>query len=405
MHAPNVIGRALATAVVLLALAAPAHAQTSAIVPLGQRRTAQGVVQRPGKGGTAVPIAHQWVVVHRVGQSNAGPLDSVRTNAAGVYRLQYKTSGSPDAVYFASTMYAGIAYFTSPFESQHVSGADGAITVFDTTSRGITLTLAGRHVVVGAPQSNGVREVAEVFDLQNSGDRTLIARDTVTPLWTGPLPAGAITPAVSGGDVAPGGVTFADGRVEMFAPVSPGVRQLAVSFGLPPSAFPLSIPMTDSVGVLEVLLEETSATPSLPGLAQQSSVSAQGHNFKRYMAQNVPSGAVLRIDAGVASADSRSRYLAAVAFAMALLLTAGLIVALARRRRPSETAAPPRAPVTPVVVGGPQAEPLLHQLAQLDAAFARESKPSAARTARHESERAALKARIAEALAAEERAP
>jgi len=401
-------GRLLRHAAWLALVAVPLGAQTPGRVPLGEVRHVQGQVRHPGRDGTPVPLPRQLVVLHRVGQDRAGPLDSVRTDASGTYRFRYQTTGAPDAVYFASSMYAGIAYFTSPFQSGDVQGADADIMVFDTTSTGIALTLEGRHLVIGAPQANGVREVAEVFDLGNDSTRTLIARDSLSPLWTTALPPDAMSPAVEGGDVAAGAVSFSGGRVNLFAPVSPGVRQLAVAYGLPAKAFPLSIGMDRPVSVLEVLLEEPSATPVLDGLKQQASVNTQGRNFKRYLAQNVPAGAVLRVDVSAVSSSSRTRFLAGMALAMALLMLGALTIALRRRRG---AAPPPPAPVVapavaPATAGPrPDTDQLLYELAQLDAAFEREPAPSAERAAAHAAARAALKARIADALAAEPSAP
>jgi len=394
-------------AAALVLLAAPAAAQTGEVVPLGQVRTANGHVQRPGAANAALPLAHQVVVLHRVGQDHAGPIDSVRTDAAGAYHFTYKTSGAPDAVYFASTRFAGIAYFTAPFQTPHVSGADADIVVFDTASTGITLRLAGRHVVVGAPGADGVRTVAEVFDLGNDSNKTLITRDSLTPLWTAPLPAGAISPAVDGGDVAPGAVSFDDNEIRMFAPVSPGVRQLAVSYGMPADAFPLRLALPTGAAALEVLLEEPTATPVLDGLAQQASVTAQGRAFKRYLAQNVPAGSVLRIDVSAVSDSGRTRFVAGVALAMAALMLAALVFALRRRgRRAGGRSGPaPVAAVAPVLIGATRAEQLRFELARLDAAFAGEGLADEARTARHRADRAALETRIADALAEERRAP
>ncbi|MDE3215065.1 MAG: hypothetical protein KGO03_01630, partial [Gemmatimonadota bacterium] len=280
-----------AAAALLLAGAAPLAAQTGA-VPLGQTRTVDGHVRRPGPHDAPVAVAGVYVVLHRVGQDHAGPLDSARTGPGGQLHFTYKTSGAPDAVYFASTRYAGIAYFTAPLEAQNVSGPDADIMVYDTASAGIPLHLAGRHLVIGAPGADGLRDVAEVWDLSNDSTKTLVARDSLTPLWTASLPAGAVSPQVQGGDIAAGAVTFANGQVRLYAPVSPGVRQLAIAFQLPPGAFPLAVPMTGGTGMLEVLLEEASARPDLAGLKQTSSVTSQGRTFTRYLAQEVPPGAV-----------------------------------------------------------------------------------------------------------------
>lgn len=414
------VGRAAALAAALVVLALPVRAQTQGVVPLGQVRTVDGHVRRPGPAGAPVPLAHQLILLHRVGQDRAGPLDSVHTDAAGAYHFTYKTSGAPDAVYFASTRYAGIAYFTAPLEAQHVSGTDGDIIVYDTTSRGITLHLAGRHIVVSAPDANGLRDVAEVYDLSNDSSKTLIARDSVTPLWTAPLPAGAQSPAVNGGDVAPGAVSFTGHQVRLFAPVGPGIRQLAVAYQLAASAFPLSLPVGGS-GMLEVLLEESSATPTLAGLKPQASVSAQGRAFKRYLAQDIPEGAVLRIAVNGVSDRTRTRDIAAIALAMAIIMGAALLLALRRRRRAgdggdaatgpagapggSHTAPAPVAAVAPVLLHATPVEQARFELARLDAAHARAADGDETAAERYRVDRAALEARIARALAEERGTP
>lgn len=389
----------------LVALAAPLAAQTGAVVPLGQVRSVDGHVRRPGPDGAPEPIAGATVVLHRVGQDRAGPLDSMRTGPAGQFHFTYRTSGEPDAVYFASTRYAGIAYFTAPLAAPHVTGADADIMVFDTTSTGVRLHLAGRHLVVGAPGAGGMRDVAEVFDLANDSTKTLIARDTLTPLWTAPLPARAVAPQVNGGDIAAGAVTFTGGRVQLFAPVSPGIRQLAVAFQLPTDAFPLSIPLDDGAGVLELLLEDPGARPVLPGLTPQTPVTSQGRTFTRYLAQNVPAGAVLRIDLGGASGTAGTRLLWGIVLAMVVLLGAALALALRRRERVPAPAGAAPAPVAPILLGASTVEQLRFELAQLDAARAHADPRDATVLAQFDARRGALEARLARALAEPERAP
>ena len=56
------------------------------------------------------PIAGVRVVLHRVGADNAGPLDSMLTDARGRYHFQYAKSGSPDAIYFVSAT-ATLVYY------------------------------------------------------------------------------------------------------------------------------------------------------------------------------------------------------------------------------------------------------------------------------------------------------
>src|SRR5690242_17610366 len=102
--------------------------------------------------------------------------DSVRTDARGRYTVRYTRFGSEDALYFAAAVYNGIAYFTAPLRGERVEGDDAEITVFDTTSRPVTLTIQGHHIVVSAPNANGGREIVEVYELSNDTTATVVPR-------------------------------------------------------------------------------------------------------------------------------------------------------------------------------------------------------------------------------------
>src|SRR5256885_1702305 len=144
-------------AVVSLTLGTSAGSQsTSANVS----RTVEGRVQlAEAKGPVVVPGT--WVVLHRVGTDQSAPLDSMRASGEGHFRFRYTPFGSEDAIYFVSTTFRGIAYFSSPLRNPVVQGGDADLLVYDTTTSTSKLGVAGRHVVVSAPR-NGRREVAEI---------------------------------------------------------------------------------------------------------------------------------------------------------------------------------------------------------------------------------------------------
>src|SRR5450759_3831267 len=112
-----------------------------------------GRIVRPG-GERMDPVAGAWIVLHRVGPDRAGPLDSVKSDSRGRYALSYVRTGSEDAIYFVSASYDGIAYFTPPLAEGKVSGGDGEVTVFDTTSHPVPMSVRGHHVVVSAVDAN-----------------------------------------------------------------------------------------------------------------------------------------------------------------------------------------------------------------------------------------------------------
>ncbi|HEX7938318.1 MAG TPA: hypothetical protein VF483_04950, partial [Gemmatimonadaceae bacterium] len=278
MSAPvSLAGRAVALA---WALAAPLGAQA-----VSATRTVEGKVQlAEAKGPVAVPNA--WVVLHRVGTDRSAPLDSMRANARGDFHFRYTPSGSADAIYFVSTTFRGIAYFSSPLRDIAVRGGDADLLVYDTTTTTSKLGVAGRHVVVSAPR-NGRREVAEIFEISNDGIRTVVPRDSASPLWATHFPEKAESLTVAPGDLSAGAVAFLEGRGEVFAPISPGVRQLVVTYRLPVGAFPLAIPAERPIGVLEVLLEEPRSVVDGAGLSETPGAEIDGRRFRRFLARDV----------------------------------------------------------------------------------------------------------------------
>ncbi|HET9728686.1 MAG TPA: hypothetical protein VFR41_04655 [Acidimicrobiia bacterium] len=344
------------------------------------------------------PVANQWVVLHRVGPDRAGPLDSTRTAANGHFSLRYRESGDTAALYFASTSYGGVAYFTSPLRGQLVRGDDATLTVFDTTSGPVAIKIGGRHLIVGSLQANGRRPIGEVYDLQNDSTVTLVARDTATPVWRADLPASAVGFQLNtNGDVAPGAITQRGNTVGLFAPLSPGIRQFAFTYELPSSAFPLTIPIDRATGVLEVLVQDPTARVDGTKLRETAPVSADGRTFRRFLGQDLAAGTLLRIDVPrLVGAEREKAYFGVTAALLAAMIVA-LVVAgrrsLARRRLVAA------APVAPE----PRSRQLLRGIAALDEEFEKIPSPDEATRADYETKRAALKAQFGAALADERR--
>ncbi|MEO6878464.1 MAG: hypothetical protein ABI205_08290 [Gemmatimonadaceae bacterium] len=360
-------------------------------------RSVDGHVMRGTRQGPS-PVLNQWVVLHRVGPDRAGPLDSVRTEAGGRYHIRYHTSGDTSALYFASTSYGGVAYFTSPLRAPAVKGDDALITVFDTTSGQVAIKLGGRHLIIGIPHPNGSRPVGEVYDLQNDSTVTVIARDSTTPVWLTHLPPGATAFTLNThGDLAAGAVAQRGSIVGMFAPLSPGIRQLAYTYELPPSSFPLTIPIERPTGVFELLVQEPSARLSGFQMREMPPVTADGRLFRRFLAQDVPADGVITIDIPKLIGAERQKAYLGIGVVLLLLMLAALGYA-ARRSLPRLGFAGLRRGPT----GPPEASPsdtLVRAIADLDANFEREpSPPPGARTA-YENRRAKLKAELADVLA------
>ena len=354
-----------------------------------------GRVTRPSVDGVA-PVQGAWVVLHRVGSDTAAPLDSVRSAANGRFRFRYRASGDANALYFVSASYAGIAYFGPPLRARDVTGDDAEIVVYDTTSTGVPLHVRGRHLIVGAPRPDGTRDIVEVFEIANDTSVTLLADERGPPSWSTLLPAGVIDFQVGQGDFAPQTIRQDGERVLVSAPFAPGLKQLSFAYRLPQSSFPVSYPMGEGTTVLEVLLEEPGATATGPSLERVESVTVEGRGFRRFLAQNVPARSVVRITAPVvATSGDRARWLWIVGVGIAVTMMGALMLALVRRRRAPGRAARASTPMP----GAESAEVLARTIASLDEEFEKIANPDAARREAYEKERAALKTRLARALA------
>jgi len=287
---------------------------------------------RPGVGKMdAVPGV--WAVLHRVGPDRAGPLDSVLSDSRGRYAFKYTRTGSDAAIYFVSASHDGIAYFTPPLAEGKVSGEDGDIAVFDTTSRHVPLSLRGHHVVVSSADANARRSIVEVYDVSNDS--------SVTQVATGETPQAAtwqthVSPAASDfkvgqGDVSAAAVSFANGVVSVFAPLAPGIKQLSFSYSLPAKSFPLKLPLEKETGIYEIMIEEKAGSVTGPHLREVDPVTVDDRNFRRFLASDMPENSVAVIDLPPPP-TSRSidpGYLVAIT----LVIGASMVLALAQALR------------------------------------------------------------------------
>ena len=293
-----------------------------------------GRIVRPG-GKRMDPVSGAWVVLHRVGPDRAGPLDSVRSDSRGRYSFKYARTGSEDAVYFVAASHDGIAYFTLPLAQGRVSGDAGEITVFDTTSGHVPMSLRGHHVVVSAADANSIRSIVEVYDLSNDSTVTRVATGE-TPAdatWQTHLAPGASDFKVSQGDISAAAVSYANGVVSVFAPLAPGIKQLSFSYSLPAKSFPLKLPLETETGIYEILIEEKTGSVTGPNLKEMDPVAVDERNFRRFLASDMPLNSVAIIDlpAPPPTHSIDSRYLVALTLVIGGTMILALAQALRRR--------------------------------------------------------------------------
>lgn len=315
-----------------LRLLALALAGAATLAAGGDPSRVSGRVVHPG-GDSVVAVPGAWVTLHRVGPDRAGPLDSVRTDRTGHFSFTYRRDGTSEAIYFASSSFGGVAYFTQPLHAGTESGDDTEITVFDTTSRVVPSTVRGRHLVVTAPRPDGMRAITEVFEVSNDSSVTQVAHDDspTGAVWAAPIPVAAESAIVNEGDIPAQAVEFSQAHVRVYAPFPPGIKQLAFRYLLPDRAFPLRVPVTRPASVLEVLVEEPAATVTGGSLKRVASVSIEGHNFTRYLASDVPRDATISIGVPEVQQPLSLWFVAGMTLLVGGVMTAALARALRRR--------------------------------------------------------------------------
>jgi len=189
--------------------------------------------------------------------------------------------------------------------------------------------IRGHHVVVSAVDANAQRSVTEVYELANDSSVTRIAASTLAKnaVWTGGLPAGASNFQVTQGDIPAQAVAFANSHVLVFAPIAPGLAQLAFTYDLPAAAFPLSIPVESPTQILEVLVEDEKGQVSGARLKEKDPVILEKRSFRRFLADDVPMNAVAVIDLPPAARTMVDRrYLVG----LTIIIGGTMILALAR---------------------------------------------------------------------------
>jgi hypothetical protein len=365
-----------------------AQSQVDTIRP--EMRRVDGKVQLGRRSGP-IPVAGTWVVLHRIGHDRSGPLDSTRTNSSGNYDIRYPAFGDESAMYIAVASYRGIAYITSPLRLPRVTGDDAQIMVFDTTSPPYPIRVAGRHFVVTNPGEDGRRRVVEVYELMNDSTLTVLGSPG-KPVWRTALPRDIADFQLNPqGDIAADNVKQGKEGLELFAPISPGIRQLSFSYTLPTSAFPLTVPMIDSVEVLEVLVAEPEAIVTGSGLTEVAPVIQEGGSFRRLLAQDVKQNTALEftMPRHVASFAKKAVTRVAGGLAAAMVLALGWMLWRRRERRPRPLAIDPT-------------ESLVREIAALDADFEGRASPTDDDRVTFTAKRAALKTQLTTALGGQE---
>ena len=287
-------------------------------------------------GRDSVPLRGNWAILHRVTRQSGGKFDSVRTDAAGRYRMQLprpRAAADSDAVYVVSTEFDSLAYFSLPLNVQGRTAVRVEdLVVYPATKGAPPIDLARRLVTIGLPAPDGTREILEILELQNAGLSTRITDDTLVPTWSGAIPPSAIQFQAGQGDISPEAMKRVGDRVFVLGAIPPGqVKQLSYSYTLPAGGGRFTIPIDQATRDLNLLIEDTVAAVEAPGVESLGVQDIEQRRFGAYRAGPLTPGALVTI--GLPRGAFRPQML--VPYVVGLL-GAGMLAALvwALRRKP-----------------------------------------------------------------------
>lgn len=291
-----------------------------------QARAEGRIVRLSGADTVAVPALP--VVLHRVGPERQGPVDTVLTDPRGRFRIRF----APDsgAEYLLSARYAGIEYFSRPISADLVLPDTAVTLIVADTSSLQPVTVRQRTLLVSRADESGSRIVIDWLVLGNRGPFTRSAPDSVRPSWGGPLPEAAQNVEMADSRLshfAAEALTFRGDSVLLFAPVSPGDKELMLQYRIPGELRRFRVPLVADDSVF-VLLEEAGARVATPVLAVADSQMIEGRPFRRF-AGTMAGATLLEIE--LAGRRFSSDQLLAV---LVILLAAGFVLLgwrLARR--------------------------------------------------------------------------
>jgi hypothetical protein len=298
-----------------------------------QTVSVSGRVLRGGRD--TVPLANAWVVLHRVTRDAGGPLDSVRTDARGRYRIALRLEDTT-GVYVVSAWYDSLAYFSLPLNvvgrpAVHVED----LVAYPTTVNQPPIRLARRLITIAKPGQDGMREVLEILELENLGHTTRITRDTLVPTWAGRVPEVAGQFQGGQGDISPEAIVFRNDSVLVLGPIPPGpVKQLSYGYSLPANVRTFVLTIDQPSVELNLLIEDTAAVVAAPAIESLGVQEIEQRRFAAYRAGPLASGDKVQISLprGAFRAQMVLPYVIAV---VAMAMIAALVWALRKRPTPA----------------------------------------------------------------------
>jgi hypothetical protein len=232
------------------------------------------------------------VVLHRVGRTRQGPIDSTRSDRQGRFQFSYRPDTA--AFYLASGRYAGIEYFSSPLPTNpERRDTSVRLMVYDTSSAA-PIELEARHLVLTRPGEEGSRGLLDLIILRNPGRLTRVAPDSLQGTWSLLLPHGSSGLQVRESDISAEALKRTGDTLTISAALAPGEKQLTLEYQVPLAQQSIELRLQRAGFPLNVMVEEPGVKVEGPGLAPADSQVIQNRSFRRWSGTVTRAG-VLRL--------------------------------------------------------------------------------------------------------------
>jgi len=236
------------------------------------------VVARDTVAVTGLPV-----VLHRVGSRIQGPVDTAQAGPTG--RFSFRFSPDTNATYLLSARYGGIEYFSQPVATNPARPDTAMVVIVADTSSSVPVVVRQRTLLISRPDESATRTVLDWFVLSNPGEQTRVAPDTVRPAWGTPLPPEAQNVELADNRMSqfsPDALVFRGDSALVFAPISPGDKELMLQYHIPGTLRRFVAPSDRIVDSVFVLMEEPGSRVATPGFVLTDTQMLDGRPFQRW---------------------------------------------------------------------------------------------------------------------------
>jgi len=219
------------------------------------------------------------------GQSMTSMTDGT-ADAEGRFRFE-DIATAPGRSFEVMVIYGDVSYFSERIEPQSgQTQLDLPVTVYETTTDATSVHVEQLHLLLDF--TPGVMQIAQIYILSNTGDRTVIAHDEEGLRFR--LPTAATDVSFERDGEGTRFIRTEDGFIDT-APVAPGQGTLAtpIRYALPYTGqIKLEVPVDYPTARASVLLPEVGVTLSGPGWQAGRELLLQGRVHQAYSYGDLP---------------------------------------------------------------------------------------------------------------------